>query len=158
MCVCTDNKFVCFQLSLALSAKKPFFVSPLEMRPMQLKSHSLVREPLKALTLFEKSQTFEKLPNLKIFPSAAKTPISETKVRLDGWVHLSRDRVSSAAYCLYVGSVRSDDETGRFVSPRRCFDHRRQSLSCFALVGFGQIPAMPRRSPGEIQDLRSRQC
>ena len=50
------------------------------MTARQFKSHSLAREPLKALTLFEKSQTFEKLPNLKTFPSAAKTPISERKV------------------------------------------------------------------------------
>lgn len=62
--------FIKFFFSLFMQKKKP----------LQFKSHSLANQPLKALKIFEKTQRFEHLSNLKEFPSALKNPIVETKV------------------------------------------------------------------------------
>jgi len=49
-------------------------------KPIQLPSHSMANYPLKVLSQLEKTHKFDKLPNLKNFPSATKIPISTNKV------------------------------------------------------------------------------
>ncbi len=50
------------------------------MQSIQLPSHSMANYPLKVLSKLEKTHKFDKLLNLKNFPSANKIAISNNKV------------------------------------------------------------------------------
>lgn len=49
-------------------------------KPLQLASHPLANYPLKVLSQLEKNHKFDKLPNLKNFPSATRIARSHNKV------------------------------------------------------------------------------
>ena len=127
-------------------------------RAAMLHSHSLANQPLKALALFEKSQRFDRLANLKQYPSAAKDPITETKVgrRLRRRAS-SRSDSSSASRRLHVEYFRSNDETVGRVSRCRSADHRWKSITAIALERLREISSSVERSACETCSSRSRQ-
>ena len=131
-------------------------LSSMQKRPRQLHSHSLANQPLKALALFEKNQRFDRLPTLKQYPSAAKDPITETKVQRRRR-RIDSIRSSSASRRLHVEYFRSNDETVGRVSHRRSAGHRRKSVATVALERLGEISSSAERSACETRSSRSRQ-
>ena len=101
----------------------------------QLTSHPMANYPLKVLSQLEKTHQFDKLPNLKIFPSATKTSKTDNKVTH----HFSSQSSNSsvlASYCLHIRYIRSYDKTSGFMSTSGCTDHCGKYFTKFEMGGY----------------------
>ncbi|CAF3445960.1 unnamed protein product [Rotaria sp. Silwood1] len=97
-------------------------------KPIQLTSHPMANYPLKVLSQLEKSHKFNKLPNLKNFPSATRIAISNNKLRIactsDIFDNITKlvDSCPLADVLIIAGNISRYSKWTDIVKFRKCLD------------------------------------